>query len=180
MTIQVRLRKEPKHVILADQTLVGGFFEYSYPHAVDVVFVVFPITTRRRFFIDSFFDHKLCFPIGVNAECGQMAAMNVSNAFLGAAPGVAAFNSLASLSGMSCRCRIGVRTTQTLINAKLVTASRLLDGLDAAIASNRLADWTGTAAEEYRTRLDRIARQSALLRDDMIATSRLLWSAGAA
>ena len=109
-----------------------------------------------------------------------MAAMNVSNAFLGAAPGVAAFNSLASLSGMSCRCRIGVRTAQTLINAKLVTASRLLDGLDAAIASNRLADWTGTAAEEYRTRLDRIARQSALLRDDMIATSRLLWSAGAA
>ena len=106
-----------------------------------------------------------------------MAAMNVSNAFLGAAPGVAAFNSLTSLSGMSCRCRIGVRTTQTLINAKLVTASRLLDGLDAAIASNRLADWT---AEEYRTRLDRIARQSALLRDDMIATSRLLWSAGAA
>ena len=73
-----------------------------------------------------------------------MAAMNVSNAFLGAAPGVAAFNSLASLSGMSCRCRIGVRTTQTLINAKLVAASRLLDG------------------------------------DDMIATSRLLWSAGAA
>ena len=109
-----------------------------------------------------------------------MAAMNVSNAFLGAAPGVAAFNSLASLSEMSCRCRSGVRTTQTLINAKLVAASRLLDGLDAAIASNRLADWTGTAAEEYRTRLDRIARQSALLRDDMIATSRLLWSAGAA
>jgi hypothetical protein len=145
-----------------------------------VVFVVFPITTRRRFFIDSFFDHKLCFPIGVNTECGQMAAMNVSNAFLGAAPGVAAFNSLASLSGMSCRCRIGVRTTQTLINAKLVAASRLLDELDAAIASNRLADWTGTAAEEYRTRLNRIARQSALLRDDMIATSRLLWSAGAA
>ena len=123
-----------------------------------MVFVVFPITTRRRFFIDSFFDHKLCFPIGVNTECGQMAAMNVSNAFLGA----------------------GVRTTQTLINVKLVTASRLLDELDAAIASNRLADWTGTAAEEYRTRLDRIARQSALLRDDMIATSRLLWSAGAA
>ena len=110
-----------------------------------------------------------------------MAAMNVSNAFLGAAPGVAAFNSLASLSGMSCRCRIGVRTTQTLINAKLVAASRLLDELDAAIgSSNRLADWTGTAAEEYRTRLNRIARQSALLRDDMIATSRLLWSAGAA
>lgn len=70
--------------------------------------------------------------------------------------------------------------SRTLINAGLTAALRRLDDIDVSTASGRLPDWTGEAAEEYRDRLNRIARQSALLRDGILATSRLLWSEGAA
>lgn len=79
-----------------------------------------------------------------------------------------------------CRCRIGVQVSQTLIHTRLAVALRRLDDIDTALTSNQLSDWTGDAAEEYRNRLSLLARQSALLRDGISATSRLLWSAGAA
>ena len=107
--------------------------------------------------------------------------MNISTAYpLGVAPGISAINSLASLPGMPCRCRLGMQASQALISTRITSALRHLDELDAVLASNRLSGWTGAAAEGYRNYLDGIARQSALLRHDIHATSRLLWSAGAA
>ena len=67
-----------------------------------------------------------------------------------------------------------------LINARLTSASRRLDDLDAALASCSLPDWTGTAAELYRARLDELRKQSLALRDALNDTSRILWSVGAA
>ena len=89
-------------------------------------------------------------------------------------------NTLASMPGMPCHCRTGIRVTQALINAKLTSASRRLDDLDAALASSSLPDWTGTAAELYRARLDELRKQSLTLRDSINATLRLLWAVGAA
>lgn len=107
--------------------------------------------------------------------------MNISPAYpLGITPGTSAINSLASLPGMPCRCRLGMQASQALVSARITSALRHLDELDAVLVSNRLPGWTGTAAEGYRSYLDGIARQSALLRNDIHATSRLLWSAGAA
>ena len=89
-------------------------------------------------------------------------------------------NTLASMPGMPCHCRTGIRVTQALINARLTSASRRLDDLDAALASCSLPDWTGTAAELYRARLDELRKQSLALRDALNETSRILWSVGAA
>lgn len=61
-------------------------------------------------------------------------------------------NTLASMPGMPCHCRTGIRVTQALINAKLTSTSRRLDDLDAALASSSLPGWTGTAAEAYLVR----------------------------
>ena len=83
-------------------------------------------------------------------------------------------NTLASTPGMPCHCRAGVRTTQLLVNAKH------LDDLDATLASSSLPDWTGTAAESYRARLDELRKQSLTLRDSINATLRLLWAVGTA
>ena len=89
-------------------------------------------------------------------------------------------NTLASTPGMPCHCRAGVRTTQLLVNAKLTSISKHLDDLDATLASSSLPDWTGTAAESYRARLDELRKQSLTLRDSINATLRLLWAVGAA
>lgn len=89
-------------------------------------------------------------------------------------------NTLASMPGMPCHCRTGIRVTQALINAKLTSTSRRLDDLDAALASSSLPGWTGTAAEAYRARLDELRKQSLALRDALNDTSRILWSVGAA
>ena len=84
-------------------------------------------------------------------------------------------NTLASMPGMPCHCRTGIRVTQALINARLTSASRRLDDLDAALASCSLP-----AAELYRARLDELRKQSLALRDALNDTSRILWSVGAA
>ncbi|MFR6606263.1 MAG: WXG100 family type VII secretion target [Bifidobacterium sp.] len=90
-------------------------------------------------------------------------------------------NTLASTPGMPCHCRAGVRTTQAARSMpELTSASRHLDDLDATLASSSLPDWTGTAAESYRARLDELRKQSLALRDSLNATSRILWSVGAA
>lgn len=107
--------------------------------------------------------------------------MNIPNAFLSnTIPENGIPSTSASQPGDPCRCRLGVKVSQTLINARLTATLRRLDDIDASTASGQLPDWTGEAAEEYRDRLNRIAKQSALLRDGILATSRLLWSEGAA
>ena len=88
-------------------------------------------------------------------------------------------NALTSMPGMPCHCRTGIHATQTLINAKLTSASQRLDDLDAALASSSLPTWAGIAAESYRARLDELRKQSLALRDALNDTSRILWSVGA-
>ena len=107
-------------------------------------------------------------------------AMNTSIAYpfvpsLGYDP----INALTSMPGMPCHCRTGIHATQTLINAKLTSASQRLDDLDAALASSSLPNWAGIAAESYRARLDELRKQSLALRDALNDTSRILWSVGA-
>ena len=88
-------------------------------------------------------------------------------------------NALTSMPGMPWHCRTGIHATQTLINAKLTSASQRLDDLDAALASSSLPNWAGIAAESYRARLDELRKQSLALRDALNDTSRILWSVGA-
>ena len=91
-------------------------------------------------------------------------------------------NTLASMPGMPCHCRTGIRVTQTLINARLTSASRRLDDLDAhaeicQLLCQIIRDMT---AALYRARLDELRKQSLALRDALNDTSRILWSVGAA
>ncbi|WP_244609165.1 hypothetical protein [Bifidobacterium moukalabense] len=55
-----------------------------------------------------------------------------------------------------------------------------LDQLDATIVRSELTDWTGTAAESFRSQLVEMRRQSASLREALRVTSHILWSVGAA
>ncbi len=86
----------------------------------------------------------------------------------------------ASVPDMPCRCRGTVRVNQNLIAAQLQSARCHLDDLDTVLKANILPDWSGKAAQSYRSQLIDLGRQGAALRDAIDTTSRILWSAGAA
>ncbi len=80
--------------------------------------------------------------------------------------------------GVPCGCRGMVRVHQDLIVAQLRSTLCHLDDLDTVLKSNTLPDWTGKAAQSYRSQLIDLGRRSTALRDAIDTTSRIVWSVG--
>ncbi|QOL33659.1 hypothetical protein [Bifidobacterium lemurum] len=78
-----------------------------------------------------------------------------------------------------CPCHAAVQSSRDLIAVAERSTEAALDRTAAAIAQSRDISWQGNAATLFRTRLERVACEAAVLLDDMDATTRISLSAGA-
>lgn len=85
--------------------------------------------------------------------------------------------STASPAFSSCRCLVLMQTDRDLIAKQRAVTVASNDNAATAIARSKDIEWTGNAAEWFRSTLDRTAYAIKMLTDDMETTQRLAMEA---